>query len=1050
MTNTAAIPPHISKFQQLLRKLFQFDCADLDFGIYRIMNYKRDAIEEFIMAKLPRAVTDELDRGPLAQQARADRELEDAVGQVRDLLGDYVIDAQGGLDDTFHSIPVGQNYLNAQTKVASALSREAAEIAIFNHLYTFFSRYYQDGDFISKRRYAKRQRYAIPYNGEEVYLHWANSDQYYIKTAEHFHDYRWKARDDVAVHFKLRAASVEQNNVKGAKRFFLPCIAGTEWVADTAEIIIPFAYRPLTQREERSYGKRKQQDRIIAEAVTEISRRLATAPRARAALLGERRLNGKGGSVTFFEHHLRRYTRRNTSDFFIHKDLKGFLARELDFYLKNEVLNLDKMENAGRDLAEGWFQMLRLIKSVGSRIIDFLDQIESFQKMLWEKRKFITATQYCITLGSIDEDFYPDIAACDGQWDEWQDLFDIDEEQSDLFNSGASRQDRRINLLRAHPTLVADTRHFGSDFVDRLLASFDDLDGMTDGLLVHSENWQALNLLGEKCRESVKCVYIDPPYNTNASAILYKNDYKDSSWLSMMENRLKWARASLTKKGILCVAIDDEEVWRLRGLLQTIFEKELGIAVIYSNPQGRARQGYFSPAHEYALFYGRSEASPGSLPKTKKQRSSFPHKDELGYFLWDNLIRRPPGDNREDRPKLFYPIYIREDNTIRIPKMIWNEDSQAYDILETPQRNESVVWPVKEEGEMRIEKRWRHGWQKVTEQIDKYRVRQLADGSTRVEFRLRMKEEAAPKTWWGEGNYAAARFGTTVLQDILAGNNFDFPKSFHLVSDCLRACNLNTDGTVLDYFAGSGTTGHAVINLNREDGGQRKFILVEMGDYFDTVLLPRIKKVTFAPAWRDGKPKRMATAEEAGRSPRIVKYIRLESYEDALNNIEIDSHAEQTAMRFGSAEYLLNYMLKWETKRSETLLNVEKLASPFRYRLNIRVDGQTRARVADVPETFNYLLGLHVRTRRVCDDGGRPYLVYQGETRENPGQVVAVIWRETDGWGQAEFERDKRFVVGHNLVEGADVIYVNGDSFIGNAKTLDPLFKSRMFAGARS
>ncbi len=135
-----------------------------------------------------------------------------------------------------------------------------------------------------------------------------------------------------------------------------------------------------------------------------------------------------------------------------------------------------------------------------------------------------------------------------------------------------------------------------------------------------------------------------------------------------------------------------------------------------------------------------------------------------------------------------------------------------------------------------------------------------------------------------------------------------------------------------------------------------------MADYFDTVLLPRIKKVTFTPEWKDGKPKRMATAEEAERGPRIVKVIRLESYEDSLNNIAFDEAAGQQAMQFD--DYLLQYMLKWETRASETLLNVEKLASPFRYKLHIHADGQTSVKPVDIPETFNYLLGLHVQTRR--------------------------------------------------------------------------------------
>lgn len=1037
MTLTEARPSHISKFQQLLRELFQFDCADLDFGIYRIMNYKRDAIETFITEKLIRTVTEELDRGPLMQHVRADRELEEAIRTVEEMLGPYAIDAQDNLDERFHNTPAGQNYLKARAAADSTRGREAAEMAIFNHLYTFFSRYYQEGDFISKRRYSRRQRYAIPYNGEEVYLHWANSDQYYIKTAEHFHDYTGKAHNGVTVHFKLRAANLEQNNVKGDKRFFLPCIEDTEWDANTAEIIIPFVYRPLTAEEKEEYGTRKQQDMIIADGVTKIPQRLTAVPRAQAALIAERRINGKGEPITFLEHHLRQYTRRNTSDFFIHKDLKGFLSRELDFYLKNEVLNLDDMENAGQDMAEGWFQMLRLIKSVGSQIIEFLGQLEGFQKMLWEKRKFVIGTEYCITVGNIDARFYPDIAGCDAQWDEWKGLSILTQNRS----SGSMGTDRRINLLKAHPTLVVDTRHFDQEFVDRLLASFDDLDGMTDGLLVHSENWQALNLLQEKYRERVKCIYIDPPYNTDASAIMYKNGYKDSSWLTLMGNNLLSARTLLPNDGILCCAIDDEEAWRLRALMQATFERELGIAPVRSNPAGRKSSGHFSPSHEYAFFYGMEESVPGVLQKTGKELARYPLSDERGHYAYSNLIRSGSNDRREDAPKMFYPIYVSEDDTIRVPRMEWDDTKGEYKILEKPV-GEVVVWPVRGD----IEKNWHRGWERIGLEPNEYRVRRKMY-SVSIDFKVRMDEKSMPKTWWDGKEYASSNHGARILKDLFLEKPFDFPKSVFLVEDCIRASGGHGEACILDYFAGSGTTGHAVINLNREDGGNRKFILVEMGDYFNTVLLPRIKKVTFTPEWRDGQPKRMATLAETERSPRILKYIRLESYEDTLNNIEIDHYAGQIAMNFGFDDYLLKYMLKWETKDSETLLNVEKLTNPFRYQLNVQVDGQTRKRVADVPETFNYLLGLHVRTRRIYTDGGRHYLVYQGETREKPSQRVAVIWREIGGWQKQDFTRDKHFVAENHLAEGADVIYVNGDSCIPNAKGLDPLFKSRMFAG---
>jgi len=812
----------LDKFQSLLQELFQFDCADLDFGIYRIMNYKRDVIEQFITKDLPRAIAHELDRGALAEQSQAAKELKEVAEQIDQTLGKDALNADGNLAEQFHNTKIGRKYLNLKAKTAGGRGRQALEAAIFNHLYAFFSRYYQDGDFISKRRYSKRQKYAIPYNGEEVYLYWANNDQYYIKTAEHFHDYTFTSHG-VTVHFKIQAASVEQDNVKGDKRFFLPRFKETEWDEQAGQLVIPFEYRPLTEQEKISYGKKKQQDAIIAKALEEIPKQLAKNVNALRALTAERRRTDKGESISYLDHHLRQYARRNTSDFFIHKDLKGFLSRELDFYLKNEVLNLDEMEIAGEGRAEGWFQMMRVIKVIGSRIIDFLAQIENFQKMLWEKKKFITETQYCITVSNIAQDFYSDIAACEQQWDEWKalgfvpvsnvpgnasvsdasaakgwhsrgylphfdaaniiqsisfrlhdsipveiidrwkeelhwteqttpdskeaatlrkriveyedsgkgarylreeriaeivqgalkhfdgeryhliawcimpnhihvlietkpgyplsdivhgwksftaheankllgrsgtfwmpDYFDRfirdekhfaatveyirenpvkaglvdspekwpwsgwpDHEQwerehrerrrlsrEDVLDPEGGRDARapRISFLKAHPTLVLDTKHFDGDFVDRLLARFDDLDDMTDGLLIHSENFQALNLLLEKYREKVNCIYIDPPYNSKTSEILYKNTYKHSSWLSLIDNRLSVSSNLSALDGSHIVAIDENEQEALGHLLSMHFPDHAKVCVSVVHNKKGIQGDYFSYSHDYAYF----------------------------------------------------------------------------------------------------------------------------------------------------------------------------------------------------------------------------------------------------------------------------------------------------------------------------------------------------------------------------------------------------------------------------------------------------------------
>ena len=1026
------------KFQSLLRELFQFDSADLDFGIYRIMNHKRAVIERFITTDLPQAITGELERGALAEQAQAAQALEAARKKVLEALGDDALDADDNLVEAYRNTKAGKEYLEAQSRAKGSRGREALEADIYNHLYTFFSRYWQEGDFISRRRYSKKERYAIPYNGEEVTLYWANHDQYYVKTGEYFTDYTYKAPNGVTVHFKLRQADVEQNNVKGEKRFFLPRLDEITWDEAARQVVIPFEYRPLTAQEAITYGQKNQQEAILAKAVAEIPKRIKV-PEALAALTAERRTTGNGETVPYLEYHLRQYTRRNTSDFFIHKDLKGFLSRELDFYLKNEVLNLDELEAAGEGLSKGWFQLLRLIKRVGLRIIEFLAQIEDFQKMLWEKKKFVTETFYLITVGNIPEVYYAEIAACQAQWEEWKTLFAIDELPQDLLSGNVTTTEGRIDFLKAHPTLVLDTRHFAQDFTDRLLASFDDLDEMTDGLLVHSENWQALHLLQEKYRERVKCIYIDPPYNTGSDGFLYHDNCQHSSWLAFMSDRVAQSCQVMSRDSALFASIGNDECAHLRMLLEAqlgrtnfrssiIYRRGIKSVQAQFDTIDRLNQGY-----DFLLMATKMEDTRFPklmVPKTNNEDDYDDEEKSKPVGTWNNHWRGT------DRPSMRYPLFGitpsegqwrwgRE----RSEKAIANYARMCSEIgTENPTQEEIDEWVRRKDAE--------------GERLDLLRL----SASGTPEHYVRPSFEKLGNDLWVD----LKPNGSHQLAALFGGKSFDNPKSTQLIERLIQFVG-NEDSFVLDYFAGSGTTGHAVINLNREDGGRRKFILVEMADYFDTVLLPRIKKVTFTPEWKDGKPRRMVTAEEAERSPRIVKVIRLESYEDALNNLTFDDASSQQALELFRDDYLLSYMLRWETRQSETLLNVEKLQAPFSYKLHLHRDGETRQRTVDLPETFAYLLGLDVQTRRVLPSpsgrgagGEGRYLVYRGTLRN--GRTVVIIWRDITGWGVADYEREAAFVAQQNLTAGADEIFVNGDSRIPGARSLDPIFKERMFA----
>ena len=192
-------------------------------------------------------------------------------------------------------------------------------------------------------------------------------------------------------------------------------------------------------------------------------------------------LNGETPGYSRLEGHLKRYTARNTFDYFIHKDLGGFLRRELDFYVKNEVMHLDDIESEIAPRVEQYLSKIKVIRRIAGKIIDFLAQLEDFQKKLWLKKKFVVETQYCITLDRIPEEFYPEIAANDAQREEWVKLFAITEKEG--YSAPLS-----VDFINANQSLVLDTALSDSQFLEGVLSSQDQLDGALSGIMVHSDN----------------------------------------------------------------------------------------------------------------------------------------------------------------------------------------------------------------------------------------------------------------------------------------------------------------------------------------------------------------------------------------------------------------------------------------------------------------------------------------------------------------------------------------------------------------------------------
>ena len=1020
----------LGRLRALLREMFQLDRGDLDFGLYRIMNRKAAEITAFLDRDLLPQVQDALKGTSAEHRERVDRDLQETLSTLNDL----------GVRDPEQADKVKD--LRRQRDDARADAQIEADV--YGHLAEFFTRYYADGDFMSQRRYSSGggSVYLVPYDGEEVKLHWANADQYYVKTTENYAAYTFtvEAGSGRRVRFEIAAAEQEKDGVKapaGRPRRFLLAARAPLTVKDD-NLIVRFEHRPLTDGEKKQFpgNGAGQQGRINAAVEERILGQSGLTPEWRARLSAPASTEANG-ERTVLGKHLERYTARNTFDYFVHKDLGEFLRRELDLYLKSDVLNLDDLALGDEARLRRALARVRAIRHMANKIIAFLAQLEDFQKRLWLKKKLVMEAQYCVTLDRVPVALYPEIATNEAQHKEWVELLAIDEVGGDLANGDTGYRDPlSVGFLKENPYLVLDTRHFDTSFTDRLLAALSDsgpLDDQMDGLLVHGENFQALNLLTARYRGQVQCVYIDPPYNTGDSAILYKNGYPRSSWLALMANRLGMIPNLLAPDPVLYIAIDDFEMANLAKLVDLEFpwlRREM--IVVNHHPQG-GKATTLAHTHEYMLT-----CVPILSDRTLTGRTSADDVEHRPFMRSGTA----ESNFRLGRPNSFYAILIDPDSR-RVIDLEPPPNGREYP-KEPTSEGQIRIYPLGVQGKERV---WRRSFESAKELV---RRGKLHCSSGHTIYQLIEAEERTPALFsnWVDRRHNAGTYGANLLGDIFGIQNpFSYPKSIHTVEDALFAAALEDDTYVLDFFAGSGTTGHAVMNLNLEDGRRRKFVLVEVGDHFDTVLLPRLKKIVHSPDWKSGKP-----LSRDGRT-QLFKYIRLESYDDAMDSLDLEPPPADllTKNPTFAEDYRLRYALDTETAGSASLLGT-RFTDPFAYTLSAVRNGARKELSVDLPETFNYLIGLQVDSQQKIDG----VLAVCGTDAQQ--RRCLVLWRnleKTDNAAlEAWFNRHRT-----RLPESLDLVYANGDHNLNarrnpgdtwTAETTDPKFYELMFEGTDS
>lgn len=1037
-----------ANLNQKLKNIFQIDRPDLDFGIYRILNARRKEINDYLDHRLKSKVEYYLEDAKGHVQGS---QLESLTNQIKDEFGKRAFDEAGNLinDDAIESA-LGRQYQALRDHSDSSFD----QAQVFSHLYTFFSRYYDEGDFTSQRRY-KGDTYAIPYSGEEVMLHWANKDQYYTKSGEMFSNYRIRfnsiGEPNKAVLFRLLSADTAKDNQKDndkSRRFVIlskpktitrtdddgeeyeETIHPIEINDDKDELTVWFEYAAL--------DKKEKQDRLNVQAHGEILKSPVVTS-SWHSLLTHPAPTEKNTDRDLLLKHIDAYTQKNTADYFIHKDLGKFLNNELDFYIKNEVMHLDDVVNSSGFMEiERQLALIKCLRMIGRELIDFLASLENFQKKLWLKKKFVVSSHYCITLDRVDDALYNDIADNDAQWQQWESLgFKLND---DSLSDWGSTQ-----YLVEHPYLMVDTSLFDLEFKAKLLNTISDLDDQTDGVIFHSDNFQALNFMQEKYREQVQCIYIDPPYNAKSSEILYKNTFKHSSWLSLIQSRLPLSKNLMDSSGTFVMAIDENEQIRLGLLLENEFTDKIITCVSLMHNPGGIQGSNFSYTHEYAYFI--YPDNPKSIGLKKRDESN-----RVALRDWGGEESK-----RSTAKNCFYPIYTKDDKVIKFGDVCLDDFHPNANEVEG---DYVVIYPIDNDG---VERKWRNSRNSVEGIFNELEVSKV-NGRYNV---YRNKSYYRQKTIWDDSLYNSNVYGSKLLGDVMGEKLFSYPKSLYTVIDSIKAStNLFEEPTILDYFAGSGTSAHAVINLNRSDNRKRKFILVEQGEYFDTVLKPRIQKVVYSEEWSEGKPSLIQSKnDESIENPykgisHCLKVVKLESYEDTLNNLELNRSPAQNDLFADLTpahkdDYLMHYMLDIESK--ESLLNVADFANPFDYQLKITADsaGAYTVQNVDLIDTFNYLIGLKVRN--IDYQLERGYVQVVGHLRT--GEFVTVFWRDCDQLNREGLNQilDKLSINPND--KEYHYIYVNGDHHINSKMTtnaegnreikvrsIEQVFLDRMFS----
>ncbi len=713
------------------------------------------------------------------------------------------------------------------------------------------------------------------------------------------------------------------------------------------------------------------------------------------------------------------FTTKHYSNIFIYPQITTFFQSQIELYEKNilipelinnfEELNLQSISDIS-NFVKKFHEINQIIKE---KILTY----EKIKKIFFEKKKFVIRTDYHIPLQFITKSYYSMILENQNQINDW------------IRNIGLDPSIISKDFLKENQNLYINTQNYEISFRNQIITNIQDFFKLIQGIIIKAENWQALNLIYKNYFEKINLIYIDPPYNTGCSNFIYNDKFLKANWLTMMKNRVEIAYQLLNSRGIFFSSIDDNQLAEFSLMIEEIFKYRLDNIVWHKKTQPSYLSKELISVTEYII-------SAKKNPEILNLMGSYGDINKLTELI--NI-----SNSISSRILKKENILIKNGWNGILKKGFYGKDKLQVELLNSSIK---VVDGIPDK-DLKLNSRFKWLQQKIDEEVNKGGTIHIKSTKSLRPTIARVYSEPiikAPTTLLSKkiNNIPTNTDANLELKNFFQISPFDYSKPTELIKYLINSYSYyHKNSIILDFFAGSGTTAQAVLSLNANDKGNRKYILVEQENYYDQILIPRINKLMYSSEWKDGKP----ISEK--KFAHIAKSLVLETYEDCFRNIQIKSEKNKDENNFKKGK-IIRYEVDYSNVTSPISLNPKIFETPFDYYINTSINNRNSVQKIDLVETFNFLIGLECNSSQNIIENGRDYHILIGDTnsikdKRKEKKNTLIIWRNTKN---LDIITEKEFILRNFLIHGSfDKIFFNAISSIDNSLLIEPLFHRLMF-----